>query len=567
MRPMDMEISGGSSSLPRPSSPSHHVHTHQTTTTSTIQRFMYLLVLSLGMFLVAYEILRQSNIEVVHVKGRVKNAVGRIRIYDKTYKPEEDPYEPLDIGEMFADWDFDGNDYYYKKENSTTTTTTLKTTAAGGPMITNKKRKKRNPRMTCFMDARATCLEQDVDVHIDAMYSIPKKMVSSGKSSGSSSEDDYIHGEETKVCTLSDPSYQSMPAAPSTCNDVHALPFRFGPTKSQPISGLSDVVYTSRHSTKYLTSGGFRAVWTITQLFEEDAEEDRVIMKTNMMKRGWGPYYLDQNRRDILISERAGSSHRIQPLHSNVLPVYQYCAFSSVVPFSTAGPLDDYMYDRKTLLTANEQYNLAMQAARGLYQAQLYKNGKATHVHADVKPPQFLLFNRHGKNATTTDAAPILQLNDFNRGKFLTRNKDNETCPFTMCHVHHKGSTYRAPEEYMECAEQDDRIDVFSLGGVFFYLLSDGEKPWYHLHNYQYAVKGILNGEKPRLPTSDEYKSGGKKIVQFVEERSKHPAFVALKEIMMKCWAFKPEDRPSSKEVVQMLEKKWSKIKESKSKK
>ena len=563
MRPMDIENSGGGSSS-QPSSPSHHAPTHHTTT-STVGRFMYLLVLSLGMFLVAYEILRQSNIEVEHVKVRVKNAVGRI--YDKTYKPEDDPYEPLEIGEMFADWDFDGNNYYKKEENATTT----KTITTGGSIITNKKKK--NPRMTCFMDARATCaslMEQDVIVHVDAPYSIPKKIVSSsGKSSDSSSEDDYIHGEETEICTLSDPSYQSIPAAPSTCNDVHALPFRFGPTESQPISGLSDVVYTSRHSTKYLTSGGFRAVWTITQLFEEDAEEDRVIMKTNMMRRGWGPYYLDQNRRDILISERAGSSHRIQPLHSNVLPVYQYCAFSSVVPFSTAGPLDDYMSDRKTLLTANEQYNLALQAARGLYQAQLYKNGKATHVHADVKPPQFLLFDRPGKNATK-DTVPIMQLNDFNRGKFLTRNKDNETCPFTMCHVHHKGSTYRAPEEYMECAEQADTIDVFSLGGVFFYLLSDGEKPWYHLHSeglgYNDAVKGILNGEKPRLPNSDEYRSDGEKIVQFVKERSKHPAFVALKEIMTKCWAFKPEDRPSSKEVVQMLEKKWSEIKASKSK-
>ena len=270
---MDIENSGDISSSP-PSSPSLHAHapTHHTTT-STIQRFMYLLVLSLGMFLVAYEILRQSNIEVEHVKVRVKNAVGRI--YDKTYTPEDDPYEPLEIGEMFADWDFDGNNYYKKEENATTT----KTITTGGSLITNKKKK--NPRMTCFMDARATCaslMEQDVIVHVDAPYSIPKKIVSSsGKSSDTSSEDDYIHGEETELCTLSDPSYQSIPAAPSTCNDVHALPFRFGPTESQPLSGLSDVVYTSRHSTKYLTSGGFRAVWTITQLFEEDAEEVRRV--------------------------------------------------------------------------------------------------------------------------------------------------------------------------------------------------------------------------------------------------------------------------------------------------
>jgi hypothetical protein len=29
---------------------------------------------------------------------------------------------------------------------------------------------------------------------------------------------------------------------------------------------------------------------------------------------------------------------------------------------------------------------------------------------------------------------------------------------------------------------------------------------------------------------------------------------------MMKCWEFKPEDRPSSLQVVQMLEEKWNDV-------
>jgi len=108
----------------------------------------------------------------------------------------------------------------------------------------------------------------------------------------------------------------------------------------------------------------------------------------------------------------------------------------------------------------------------------------------------------------------------------------------------------------MDCADQDDAIDVFALGGVFYFLLSDGEKPWYYLHNYDKAVKLWLKGEKPRLPAIDEHASNNKNLI-VAKERSKHPAFVALAEVMMKCWAFKPEDRPSSLEVVKMLEEKW----------
>ena len=230
-------------------------------------------------------------------------------------------------------------------------------------------------------------------------------------------------------------------------------------------------------------------------------------------------------------------------------------------------------------MTAKEQYTLALQAARGLYQAQLYKGGKATHVHADVKPPQFLLFDRpatsdntnsnDGDESSTLDNLPIMQINDFNRGKFLTRSiQTKNTCPFHMCNVHHKGSTYRAPEELLRCSDddesvaaQDDTIDVYSLGGVFFYLLSDGKKPYYHIGSYDKAAKLILSGEKPRLPdVTKEYSSYDDEIVEMVKRRSKHPLFIALKGIMIKCWAFKPSDRPSSFEVVQMLEEKWNEI-------
>ena len=358
---------------------------------------------------------------------------------------------------------------------------------------------KSHPRIACFMDlsdhdasAESSChnsinLQSSTTTTMTNIDSIPIQVMenTAGGKSGKGGDDDYVgifDDEETEGCKLSAPTYQAKAAAPSTCNEVHATPFRFGPSDHEPLLGR-DNPYPSRHSIKYLTSGGFRSVWTITQLYSHEME-DRVIMKTNMLRRGWGSYYADQNRRDILIMEQAGGSpqsvemntqqHDASPIiGSNVLPVYQYCAFTSIVPFATAKPLDEYVnyqWKKHKGMSAEEIYLLALQAARGLYQMHLYQDGKATNTHADVKPPQFLLFDRPGRE----DAVPVLQLNDFNRAKFLTRNqRTNETCPFQMCNVHHKGSLYRSPEEYMKCADQVRiGISAISIIIVTFLLLN-----------------------------------------------------------------------------------------------
>ena len=112
----------------------------------------------------------------------------------------------------------------------------------------------------------------------------------------------------------------------------------------------------------------------------------------------------------------------------------------------------------------------------------------------------------------------------------------------------------------MECADQSDKIDVYSLGGVFYYLMSDGRKPWYYV-KFNTAQKAILNGEHSELPDKDDYSGKhDEDSAKFLMKRMDHPAMVALKEVMTRCWAFKPEDRPTAYEVVRMLEEKWDKM-------
>ncbi len=93
--------------------------------------------------------------------------------------------------------------------------------------------------------------------------------------------------------------------------------------------------------------------------------------------------------------------------------------------------------------------------------------------------------------------------------------------------------------------------------------MSDGEKPWYYVRNYKKAVEKILRGERPRLPDVREYKKYGERTMRKVKERSRQPLFVSLKKVMTKCWAFEPEDRPSSLQVVQMMEGMWREMNQS----
>ncbi len=103
--------------------------------------------------------------------------------------------------------------------------------------------------------------------------------------------------------------------------------------------------------------------------------------------------------------------------------MYQYCAFSLVVSFAKAGIMDNYVYgqlEHGDVMSAEEQYVLAMQAIRELYQAQLYHDRRTAHMQANIKPTQFLLFkcpqrSRCGRNVINVlRNMPIMQLNNFN---------------------------------------------------------------------------------------------------------------------------------------------------------
>eukprot|EP00804_Cyclotella_cryptica_P030664 CCRYP_018627-RA/>CCRYP_018627-RA protein AED:0.28 eAED:0.28 QI:0/-1/0/1/-1/1/1/0/472 len=424
-----------------------------------------------------------------------------------------------------------------------------------------------HPRVTCITNnLRDLCgsdeqLEENANIGIDCFQldSIPKALDWGDYESNIRNDPTAlsVNLSAKEGCSLADPSYQNLSVASApTCNDVHSIGLTFNSLSCSPAG--EGRCFSSMAYLKFIGNGGYNSVWRRETFFKE-----KVILKMHRPSRAFSELDFDRNRRDALISGKAGRS----PVHykNNVLPVYQYCAFTSIVPMATQ-TLDQYVskfpqHHEGRLMDATEMFHLAFQAARGLYQSHLYLNGKATNAHSDVKPSQFLVFEPPihdigGLSPQPNKTFPLLQISDFNRCRFLERSRNNETCPFRICGIKHKGSTYRSPEEYLECADQNDAIDIFSLGGVLFYLLSDGLEPYHEISTFDSVVKKVLAGQLPRLPPLQKYEKFGVKTAAFVEKRANHPAFLALRQIMLQCWAYKPQDRPSSLEVLNMFEAK-----------
>jgi serine/threonine protein kinase len=422
--------------------------------------------------------------------------------------------------------------------------------------------------VTCIANnLRALCdsdelLAENVNIGVDCFQldSIPKASDWGGY--GRKIEDDRtalsVKLSAKEECIAADPSYETSSfASMPTCNDVHSMGLTFE-SPSCSSAGNGQGFSTVKAHLKFAGNGGYNSVWR-----HETCLNQKVIIKMHRPSRAFSEVELDRNRRDALISGKAGRP----PVDytNNVLPVYQYCAFTSIVPLATQ-TLDHYVrhfpqHHEGRLMDASEMFHLAFQAARGLYQSHIYLNGKATNAHSDVKPSQFLLFDPPINDIARFSlqpykSFPLLQISDFNRCRLLRRSQKNETCPFRICGIKHKGSTYRSPEEYMDCADQNDAIDIYSLGGVFFFLLSDGLDPYYQISTMDSVVEKVIAGQLPRLPPLQEYEEFGVKTVAAVKERANHPAFLALQRIMMQCWSYKPEERPSSLEVLNMFEAK-----------
>jgi len=312
---------------------------------------------------------------------------------------------------------------------------------------------------------------------------------------------------EQSACQLR-AAWQSEPLHPD-CNRVHELD-----------------VLGSKHF-NHLATGAYRHVFAV------DSGEETYIFKALRYKRDFTLRNLDRMRREALIMEQLSTDQTI-------LDIYSACGASGFFEYADGGDLEDTIwgYRQRPKLSLVEKLRVgkflrsclqnshsipATRAAMSL--ASLHNvdgEGVATIAHSDVNVGQWVKVGDHFK------------LNDFNRARFLTYNGTN-VCPFF---VTKNAGTNRSPEEYAYQGETE-KVDVYSLGNIFFMLLQE-EKPFAGRDSNTVANK-LMKGERPVLrPEVDD---------------SKDPIVVALRYAIQLCHEQDPVKRSSAREVEEYLRK------------
>lgn len=294
-----------------------------------------------------------------------------------------------------------------------------------------------------------------------------------------------------------------------TCNLVHEHDFSHG--------------YV-HNTTTLLGQGWFRDTWRVTI-----DEHESIVLKTLRLERDYTREFYELHRRDAVAMERLTHS----PF---VINVHGYCGqsvFNEIADFelnleNITKRMRAVQHDARTMLA---KLQLAACIASGV-----------AHVHAmdmvhyDLNPLNIAM-THHG----------IPKLNDFNVAEFLFANENhNETCGF-VGRFH--DPWWRSPEEMANSLTLNEKVDVYALGNILFYLLTT-HSPWGKSDKSkarQACVRNnVMRGQPPVLP--EEY------------QNSTSAGVLIFKNAMSKCFVLEPTKRGSAREVADSLTKGFIKL-------
>jgi len=98
---------------------------------------------------------------------------------------------------------------------------------------------------------------------------------------------------------------------------------------------------------------------------------------------------------------------------------------------------------------------------------------------------------------------------------------------------------WRSPEEARNEQNLTEKVDVFSMGHIFFRLIC-GHEPWNKLEPAGRLVKEEVNKKvkKGMLPTIPE------EVMKSTDEE-----VIAIRDAMLRCYSVDPIKRPSAREI------------------
>uniref|UniRef100_A0A7E4ZTF7 Protein kinase domain-containing protein n=1 Tax=Panagrellus redivivus TaxID=6233 RepID=A0A7E4ZTF7_PANRE len=208
--------------------------------------------------------------------------------------------------------------------------------------------------------------------------------------------------------------------------------------------------------------------------------------------------------------------------HPNIARFYGFCYDDSrenvLLAFELMGigALSEYLKSREYKTTANEQVDFLIQIARGVGHLHSFD---PPIVHGDLAARNVLMTHH-----PTDQTRFLLKVTDFGLSKTVRHDShvypdDPDKIPFKWL-----------PPEVLHRRELNIKSDVWSYGitTTEIYGIAD---PY-----------GLLGAEKVLPLCNDGHR---------MERPSSMPHYIY--EVVLKCWRFQPQDRPSLEEVEQML--------------
>ena len=137
-----------------------------------------------------------------------------------------------------------------------------------------------------------------------------------------------------------------------------------------------------------------------------------------------------------------------------VIDIYSFCGRSVLTEFGE-GPRLGTIFD-KAKKQPLKRLKIARDIAAGLSHVHYGKDGDIpSFVHLDINPANIVVTNN------------ALKLNDFNIGIMLKRNiTSGLQCAFPAHQF--PNPQWRSPEEVKEQSDLSEKVDVYSLGNIFF---------------------------------------------------------------------------------------------------
>jgi hypothetical protein len=280
------------------------------------------------------------------------------------------------------------------------------------------------------------------------------------------------------------------------------------------------------------TKGFWRYAWKVVIGHNDHrkAEEDTVVFKNLKYEHNFEDAHFEHDRIDAVAMERLTSS-------PHVINIFGFCGHSVMTEYADGKRLGELA--DKSKKTPLQRLEIARDIANGLADVHgIDGDGNATFVHLDINPANVVSVNNS------------LKLNDFNIGIIRQWNTtSNEACGFP---TQYPNPQWRSPEEARDEHHLTEKVDVFSLGHIFFRLIC-GHEPWNKLEPGVRPAKAEINekvqrGELPFIP--DHVRS------------SNDPEIIAVRDIMLQCYSFDPGDRPSARYIANTLDRTLNDLKQ-----